>query len=304
MDETTYHLETNKLVSEGIKRIILERVDQAINDLVDPAIDRDEGVHDARKCFKRIRAILRLVRNGIGQDIYRRENICFRDCGRLLAPARDSFVMVETLDALVAHFAEELPMQTVADVRGKLLERYDTISRKVIYESTVIEDVVAILWEARERILELPIECEGFLALSKGLQRVYRRGRQAMIAAYADPHPEAFHEWRKHVKYLWYHLEILEMLWPNFLLDGLASELHQLSDYLGDDHDLAELHHTLTENLQVYGDKNALLTVARLIAQRRLELEMAARPLGERLYFDKPQVFIRQIAAHLGDMVE
>src|SRR3970282_1293730 len=101
-----YRLEANENVSTGIRRVILERVDQALNDLTNPDKDRDKGVHDARKNCKRIRAALRLIRGEIGDELYRQENIRIRDAARLIASARDSWVMVETLDKLVADFNE------------------------------------------------------------------------------------------------------------------------------------------------------------------------------------------------------
>lgn len=282
-----FFLEGDELVSEGMKRIIRELVDDAIDNLTNPAIDRDEGVHNARKGFKRIRAALRLVRDGIGVGAYRRENVFFRDCGRLLSPARDSFVMVEALDLVTSYYAAQLPPNAFADMREKLLERYQIISRQVFYESGAVEKVVEALQEAGERILTLPLEGDDFGVLGKGLQRIYRSGRRAMGRAYADPNVESFHEWRKQVKYLLYQLEIIEPLRPT-LPENLTDELHQLSDYLGSDHDLAELRLTLVANPQLVGDKRELLT---LIEQRRAELETAARPLGERIYLDKPYAF-------------
>lgn len=292
-----YHLEANERVSEGMKRIILQCVDHAIFVLEDSGVDRDEGVHDARKHFKQIRAALRLVRDGIGYDVYKRENIYFRDCGRLLAPVRDSFVMVETLDALFDNETGERPPPTFAAVRQMLLEQYQTISRSVLYESNAIPEVVARLHMARSRIHDLPMDGNNFTVLRMGLHRVYRRGRQAMKKAYAEPHPETFHEWRKRVKYLRHHIEILEMVCPT-LLNNLANELHQLSDQLGDDHDLAELRHTLIVNPPIFNDGKALPTYIRLIDQRRTELELAARPLGDRLFAVKPSAFVERIAAY------
>jgi len=292
-----YHLEADEAISDGLKRIIVECVDQAINDLGDPSIDRDEGVHSARKKFKRIRAALRLVRDEIGQDIYKRENICFRDCAQLLAGARDSFVLVETLDALTDYYAPQLPPHAFAGVREELLNRYHTISRQALHESAAVEKVATRLQKTRKRILAWPIKGQDFSALHKGLRRVYKGGRRAMSRAYADLQVETFHEWWKQVKYLWYHLEILEMVWPTLLVD-LACELHQLSDYLGNDHDLAELRRILTENPQLVSDKREALALVTLIDLRRSELEMIARPLGERIYYDKPQAFVKRMAAY------
>jgi hypothetical protein len=120
-----YRLEANELISTGIRRVLLERVDTAIDDLTNPEKDRNKGVHDARKNFKRIRAALRLIRGEIGDELYRQENVRFRDAARLIASARDSWVMVETLDKLVEEFHELLAPNAFVGVRQVLLRQYD-----------------------------------------------------------------------------------------------------------------------------------------------------------------------------------
>jgi hypothetical protein len=70
---------------------------------------------------------------------------------------------------------------------------------------------------------------------------VYKRGRNRLFDAYAAPSPDNFHEWRKRTKYLWYHVRILRPLWPA-VLEELANEIHELSNLLGLDHDLAVFH--------------------------------------------------------------
>ena len=109
-----------------------------------------------------------------------------------------------------------------------------------------------------------------------------------MHRAYADPNSEIFHEWRKRVKYLWYHLEILTELWPK-VLSSLADELHTLSEYLGIDHDLAVLRSTILNQPERFVDEKELTLLISLIDQERLSLETLARPLGERIYSESPQ---------------
>jgi len=73
-----YRLEADETISVGLRRTLMERVHQIINDLTNPAKGRDKGVHDARKNCKRIRAVYRLVRDEIGVEHYRQENVRFR----------------------------------------------------------------------------------------------------------------------------------------------------------------------------------------------------------------------------------
>lgn len=289
-----YRLEPNETISLGIRRLLLERVDQIIDDLTNPAIDRDEGVHEARKNCKRVRAAYRLIRDEIGKDLYRQENIRFRDTARLLAGARDSWVMIQTLDKLVASNEDRLPPRSFAGIQEELKESYKTTLAGEFETQERISAILDRMAEAKDQIEQLPIERNDFSAFRKGIRRVYKRGRNALSTAYYQPHSEVFHEWRKRCKYLWYQLEILEALWPN-VLSRLAEELHTLSDYLGDDHDLAVLRSTILDTLTGLKNEKELLAVVHLIDQERLELEALAHPLGERLYFDPPDTFVERL---------
>jgi excisionase family DNA binding protein len=96
---------------------------------------------------------------------------------------------------------------------------------------------------------------------------------------------------------LWYQIEILAALWPN-MLEKLAEELHTLSQNLGDDHDLAVLRRTVVEDPGGFVEEKELLLFVTLIDQKRLTLQAASQPLGERLYFDPPKVFTNRIHSY------
>lgn len=289
-----YRLEAHENVSTGTRRVLLERVHEAQDDLTNPKKDRNKGVHDARKNFKRLRAALRLIRGEIGEEAYQRENAQFRDAARLIASARDSWVMVESLDKLVAEYQEYLAPNAFAGVRVTLVRQYETVKEQALESEDTIPGVIEILQATCARIENLPIQHENFSVFRQGLQKIYEQGQKAMHLAYTHPSPEMFHEWRKRVKYLWYQIEILALLWPN-VLANLAEELHTLSEYLGDDHDLAVLRRTVLDDPDGFADEKELLLFVTLIDQKRLRLQAAAQPLGERLYFDPPKIFAERV---------
>jgi hypothetical protein len=99
--KTSYRIKKKESLQDGIQRIVTEQVDRALHQLEHNDDDVHEAVHDSRKCFKKVRGVLRLLRDEIGEEVYKRENSCFRDAGRKLAVARDRAVMVETLDSLL-----------------------------------------------------------------------------------------------------------------------------------------------------------------------------------------------------------
>jgi CHAD domain-containing protein len=293
-----YRLEAAEPIPEGIRRIMLELIDETTANLGDAEADQDKAVHSARKKLKRIRAVLRLVRDEIGEARYQAENICFRDAARRLAGARDSFVMVETVDDLADRYAAELAPDAFDPTRAQLMARYQAVRRQLLEKGDAVEKVLGTLGQARLRLRDLPVDGDDFDVFAGGLRRVYRRGRRRMALAYAvGDDPELFHDWRKRVKYLWHQSEILGPAWPS-QLEQQAEALHTLSGYLGEDHDLAELNRVIRlESHRFIGDFS-LPILLRLIERRRDALQALARPLGRRLYVEKPGAFVARMEGY------
>jgi CHAD domain-containing protein len=267
-----FRLKQGEPVPEGIARMARGRIDHAIDALTDAS---EEGVHDARKDMKKLRALLRLVRGEIGDKVYRRESACFRDAARELSGVRDADVMLATLADLEERYGAD-----TGAIRQELeAHRIRTAGGGRKQAAKV---ATAMLKEARGRVADWPLERDGFEALEAGLRRTYRRGRRDWRAAESDPSTENLHEWRKRAKDLWYHCLILQESWKP-VMRALADEAHELSDRLGDDHDLAVLVEWGAEPLEP------------LIATRRRELQEEAFAYGPRLYSDKPKAFVRRI---------
>jgi CHAD domain-containing protein len=267
-----FRLKQDEAIPNGVRRIARGRIDHAIDGLADAS---EEGVHDARKDMKKLRALLRLVRGEVGDKVFRREADTFRDAARELSGVRDADVMLATLADL-----EERYDADVGPVRQALeAHRLRTAGGG---RRQAAQTAIAILTEARARVDDWPLERDGFEALEDGLERIYRRGRRDWRAALKEPSTENLHEWRKRVKDLWYHCSILQESWKP-VMTALADEAHELSDRLGDDHDLAVLLDFGAESLEP------------LIAARRAELQEEAFAYGSRLYADKPKTFVRRI---------
>jgi hypothetical protein len=95
-----FELKPDQSLPKGIRRIVRKQLAAALGQLTGPQKrSRDEAVHEARKRFKEVCAVLRLVRPVIGEKSYRRENTCFRDAGRPLTEVRAK-VFIEALDRL------------------------------------------------------------------------------------------------------------------------------------------------------------------------------------------------------------
>jgi len=280
MSERKYRLERDETVPDGIRRVALGRIDNALDELRGrSASSAEEAVHSARKDMKKLRALLRLVRGETGNEVYRRESSAFRDAGRELSGVRDADVMIATLDSL------ELSAQEVGSLR-QALEAHKLRTAAGGREQAAA-GAVEIIEAARGRVLGWPLETDGFGAFSAGLLRIYRQGRRNMATARKEPTAETLHEWRKRTKDLWYHLALLEEAWPP-VMDTLADEAHELSDRLGDDHDLA----VVLEWAEQHADA---APVRAEVQERRRGLQADAFAYGARLYADKPSVFVERV---------
>lgn len=241
-----------------------EQIVRARDTLVDSARSEEERVHEARKRFKEIRALLRLVREPLGEQ-FAVENAWFRDAARDLAAARDADAMIEALEKL------SLP-RTVARRARKAL---DAQREKHPPLAPIIANVVDQLAVAHGRIGMWPVLEDSFDTISGGLVRTYRGGRNR---------PDDLHEWRKRVKEHWYHVQLLRNAWPE-IMKPYADVLSALSKALGDHHDLVVLR-------GVIGDS---VPVTEAIETRLRELESAADAIAARVYAEKPAAWLARM---------
>ncbi len=295
----------------AVQRVAAGQIDRITRDLTDPAVDRDEAVHTARKAMKRLRSLLRLVRDEVGNPAYRFENVVLRDTARRLAPARDGYVVLRTLDGLKATYGGVLRKKAFEHTRSYLQARHHEARRGVVENDQLITDVVVTLkttraryaaWEAadrRKRPTRLAARGvrDDYEAIAPGLRRVYGRGQRAMRQAYRDGTVESFHEWRKRAKYLRYQLEALEPVWPE-LLAAHAARLDELGELLGDDHDLAVLGEIIRDDDAATADQRERTVLLALIHRTRLELQYEARSLGKALYAEAPADFVARLGAY------
>jgi CHAD domain-containing protein len=286
-----YRLKRKEKPKQGIRRIARGRAADALEQLEDPDAG---GVHEARKDLKKLRSVLRLVRDDLGGDFYRTENRRFRDAGRSLSAARDAEVKVETLDSLQERFTEELAADGLKDFRRTLTEERAKTA-DAIGNSAVAESVSAIS-KGRNRVTGWTLQTQGWELVGPGLVRSYRRGRKEMKRTLTDPSPTAVHEWRKRSKDLWYQLRILREAWPE-AIGPIADQAHELGDLLGDHHDLQVLAEDAGGRRELSPDDEGKKLV-KLARRRQDELLAQAIDLGHRLYAEKPKAFGRRFEAY------
>lgn len=229
----------------GLRRVIVGQLDVAIELLeAYPGESREQTVHETRKALKRARAIVRLLRDELGDKRLARENAALRDCARHLAGARDAVVALDTLaDLLERHpkltdSRRRHGAEAVRDLQAKLLAEREgaavvgarggrapgsaanapeqapaSASEPIEIERhrAVAVELLAIrrrisAWEPGDRRRA----SSSSKLLASGVERLYRQGRRRMRRAERrQDDVAAMHAWRKSAKDLRYVAEAL-----------------------------------------------------------------------------------------------
>jgi CHAD domain-containing protein len=289
-----YRLKRDEDAAAGIRRVARERAAGAVEALAAARDGQDAAtqIHAARKDLKKLRAVLRLARRDLGEELFETENRRYRDAARLLSRSRDAEVKLETLGALEERFGEELPSGPLHAWCLALEEERSEVSGAE-GETAGIERAIAAIAAGREGIAAWLLRGDSWKPIGPGLRRSYRGGRKEMIRTCSDPSAEHVHQWRKRVKDLWYQLRLIRKAWPT-VLGATVEEAHRLADLLGDHHDLAVLGEDLGRRDGV-GRREVL---SALVERRQEELLEEALALGSRLYAEKPRAFEARIETY------
>jgi CHAD domain-containing protein len=290
-----YRLDTDEDLTTGLRRCAREQLEKAIERLDSgTAADPVSAVHDARKALKRERSLLRLSRAAMKPRQRRRENARLRTIAHQLGRAREADALLDALQGIDDRYAGQLPEATILAVRQRLAHDRDG-ARAELLAMEIPQRMADELRDDAARVEDWRLRDTGWSTLSSGLEREYRRGRQAMKRAAQAPTPARMHAWRKRSKDLWYHLRLLEELSPG-AVRGQAKDAHRLADQLGDLHDLALLEAAVRKiQADLPADTDALIA---LIEHRGEQLSAAALQLGARVYAEKPKAFERRLRAY------
>lgn len=289
----------SETIAAGIRRIVLEQLDTAIGHL--DALTNAEGdqfdvaVHEMRKRCKEVRGLLVLLGGNRGSSLGKAD-AGIRRAASMLSAARDAQVQAETLLGLratsptVAVGEAEALDQLVEEQRRRAADVADIARTDV----TGVEAARRELVKARRRVEKHRPEA-GTKAVSDALASTYRKGRRRHRAAAAGD-DEAAHEWRKSVKQLWYQMRVLKQTAPS-VLEPMVTQLDDLGEALGIDHDLAVLVEHL-ERRRANGTAAAVEQATVLARIRQHELRRVAIRTGHTLYAERPDEFARRLRTY------
>jgi CHAD domain-containing protein len=312
--EMTSKFDFQEAFRRAIPRLARERVDRVIKSLSEKPQLGAESIHEARKTLKSLRALLQLARGSMDAEVRRRENIFFRDAGRLLSPLRDPQALLEALDYFskgndrsgvsipkqesIRTFIEKIQAEIAQHLVNGLPQRE---VRKLLRELRLVRSRAALWFEGVPG--ENGNEWEIFVGI--GLRRTYRKAKnlvwQFEVMGHERGDDNTWHELRKSAKALGYQLRLLKPIWPK-MMNASVDEIDQLTDRLGDANDLAILRAKILNQPYDPSETQESAEIRRIFMQildrRKQKLQSEAFKLAKLVYAEKPGRFEGRLAAY------
>jgi CHAD domain-containing protein len=287
-----WRFDPGEALPDAFRRVAAEESAAIQADLSSGDAERDTAVHQARRRFKRLRALLRLARPALGAQ-FSAENRCWRDAGRKLAAKRDAAVLGASFDAMAGRCGDAVPEADLARLRAHVTGHGRSPAGGSHDLDRVLQSVLGDLYQATERLgrLDWP---ESRKDLFRGLLHSQRRLRKSWKRARGGSDPEALHEWRKRVKDQMAQLGLLRKVIPDDLKERRKDE-KRVAELLGEHRDMLLLCGSLAGAVPP-GTEASRDLLLKETGVRRRDLCSEALKAGEALSAQKAKHFAKQLA--------
>ncbi len=285
-----YRFKLDEPFAAGFRRIARAQLDRTLAE-VGEITSNPSSVHESRKALKRLRALLRLVAPAIGDKAFKRRNSALRRIARMLSISRDAEVLATTFDGLRG--ADERADAHLRAAREHVLAH--THQAQAAPTAETADQVTVLIAKEVKQFARLGLKGHEFAAIERGLEISYRTARRALQRVDTKPSDDNFHELRKAVQWHWRHMSLLSRAWPDAFAVRVAAS-RELSQMLGDDHDLAMVHQAAMHARDISDDARATLTS--ICRARQAAIRAAVQPRAARLFAENARPFARRIGSY------
>lgn len=293
-----YRIRPGEPLTDEVVRIAGLQYRKAIGILRSEPDGRHQAIHDARKRFKRLRGLFRLIREA-APDFYARENARIRDTASTLSAVRDATSLVEVVDRMAADSEPGEDRAVLISVRDRLAARRDRIAAGQTDLGDRITAAILACEQGSAALADLRLpkgNDKAIDVLAAGAAKNYGRAVKALARARESEDPEDWHDLRKRIKYHWMHIQLLKPAWPGVM--AARAEIADLAgDLLGDDHDLAVLAELIAAEPGEVGSATEIAVLRAHMHARTLRLHKEIRKILKRLLKDDAKVLRSRIAA-------
>lgn len=280
----------NEVKKDKVREAIEKQLDKVLYFCEIENVSYSTAVHEVRKSFKRMRALLRF---------YDREKYPFQasmrktlsDYGRVLSPYRNSCVNLQVAERLLKE-KTLIPDRNLKALKEVLLEQNKKILHNDLMKANVRMQIYAYFKEVQSELYssDWGMVKEDFVsqyidAYQKSLDLYSGEGLYAVS--------EKLHELRKALKVMWYQSNFLKFLNPRFFKHR-SDRLDLVTELLGEEHDLFVFMQDIKEEGHGLDEKEILQMEKTIHHQRDLVMDKL-RPKLKKVFRDSVEELVEKL---------
>ncbi|MBB4122765.1 CHAD domain-containing protein [Martelella radicis] len=291
-----FSLDPDKPFDAAFRKVAVSQLEDAIKALRKQPRGLDEAVHDARKKFKRVRGLLRLIRPA-AKDFSRAENARIRDMAADLSGGRDATALIECAAYLRGLADDGGRDMALSRLETTLRERRDSAAVSDAALRKKAKEAIHTCRDAIAAIEEAAFHADRSAAakcIGKAWKKQLANAQVALMTVQADGADGDFHELRKKSQTYWMFCALLSPAWPS-ALKAKRNDAKALADLLGHEHDLSMLLQLLDSPDAPGLDSETLATCRDAALETRAQLRRRAIKSARKTFGDEPDVEARII---------
>jgi CHAD domain-containing protein len=200
----------------------------------------EEAVHDIRVFMKKSRAAVRLLNSQVDDELFIKENVAYREIGRMMASRRETSVQRKTLKLLKKEHPDLFLRLSDNEMIQTLLKKPETESVVDGADQFKTGQINDLLNKASYRLRFYTLDKLNPQLLLKELEQAYILAAENYLRCRINHKPAALHAFRKRSKDFLYQLYFFRPLNPS-LIKGLEKKLDSLTQNLGKYNDLSQI---------------------------------------------------------------
>jgi CHAD domain-containing protein len=193
------------------------------------------AVHEMRKTFKRMRALLRFY-NAFPEEFSPDFILQIKYFARALTHLRESFVNLQIFERITAGNTM-IPERKIRAARELFAEKNREVVEKGFFAAEGCDTIMKFTGTLAAQLVDVSLPVPSQLQIAAELEDSYLKSHQIYQQITVFSNPEMIHELRKKMKQLYYQFDFIRFVHPRFFRLK-TYHLNNITEQLGEDHDL------------------------------------------------------------------
>ena len=245
------------------------------------------AVHELRKTFKRLRALLKFY-NDFPVEFPPEYSTQIKYFGRSLNVMRESFVNLQLFEKITAGNTL-IPERKIKNARERLSDKNKEIIEKGFLKSEAYLPMQKFASNLQIQMEQIAVSIPAVTQFIGQLEYSYSQSYEIYLKLKQDSESEEIHELRKKLKQLYYQFDFIRYVHPRFFRLK-TYHLNNITEQLGEDHDLFIFMNDVTENRYDFSDEELEILENQVLHLREINRLKLFQRLKQ-FFGDSPAVF-------------